>query len=629
MPDTLNTLSSLRILYVEDDKNTQEEVAFFLEPLVSQLYTASNGKEGYELYVLHSPDLIITDIQMPIMSGIDMIKKIRQNDSKTPIFITTAYNETDYLLNAINSGVNRYILKPVNFKILLDTIRDVCFYCTHQPYSVSIDQNGTILDASKNWSNLSGYTLDEMLNTPLHNYIDPKNHSVYDDFLSVLKSAEDHLKKKIVLIHKNKKEIETILYAAKVKSSDETTSVFELEFKTLSAYIHDEELLSKELKAERFLKELIKMNLLIYKEIAREEEKIMFLQHMADLFTQHGPFEFAFVAYTDDSQLVSINQQGHHRQIDIQALFPHSVPLSTIDCPMVEVMKHQKIVLIDNLSTFPNFDTKPFLMDNGIQSIAALPLHKKSRMEKKGTFCIMLKQSYTLNDEVLELFEAITEVINMGLQSIEDRTERETLEKQLKAELVERKKHEEIIEQLAFFDPLTQLPNRRLLSDHLIKTIASNKRNGHFSALLFLDLDNFKPLNDIHGHAIGDLLLIEAANRIKNCLRESDVVARFGGDEFVMILNDLGEDYTLSFEYAMAVGEKIRAMLAKPYFLPLSDSEETVITSFIEHQCTSSIGVTVFGAQEHEQNELIKQADTAMYQAKKRGRNQIVLYKDE
>jgi diguanylate cyclase (GGDEF)-like protein len=269
------------------------------------------------------------------------------------------------------------------------------------------------------------------------------------------------------------------------------------------------------------------------------------------------------------------------------------------------------------------------LIDNGIQSIAALPLHKKSRTEKKGTFCIMLKQSYSLNDEVLELFEAITEVINMGLQSIEDRTERETLEKQLKAELVERKKHEEIIEQLAFFDPLTQLPNRRLLTDHLTKTIASNKRNGHYSAILFLDMDNFKPLNDIHGHAIGDLLLIEAANRIKNCLRESDVVARFGGDEFVMILNDLGEDYTLSFEYAMAVGEKIRTMLAKPYFLPLSDSEETVITSFIEHQCTSSIGVTVFGAQEHEQNELIKQADTAMYQAKKRGRNQIVLYKDE
>jgi len=627
MPDTLNTLSSLRILYVEDDRNTQEEVAFFLEPLISKLYIASNGQAGYDLYVLHSPDLIITDIQMPIMSGIDMIKKIRKNDSKTPIFITTAYNETDYLLNAINSGVNRYILKPINFKILLDTIRDVCFYCTHQPYSVSIDQNGMILDASKNWSHLSGYTLEEMLNTSLHNYIDPKNQPVYDDFLSILNSAEDHLKKKIVLIHKNKKEIETILYAAKVKSSDETASIFELEFKTLSTYIHDEELLSKELKAERFLKELIKMNLLIYKEIAQEETKTEFLENVVDLFTGHDFFEFAFVAYTDNNHFVLISQQGHHKDINMHARFPHPVALSTIECPMGEVMKTQKIVLVDNLAAFPDFDTKPFLVDNGIQSIAALPLLKKSRTEKRGTFCIMLKQVYTLDDEVLELFEAIKEVINMGLQSIEDRIERETLEKQLKAELVERKKHEEIIEQLAFYDPLTSLPNRRLLSDHLSKTIASNKRNGHYSALLFLDLDNFKPLNDKHGHAVGDLLLIEVANRIKNCLRESDVVARFGGDEFVMILNELHEDYELSVEYAMSVGEKIRTALAQPYLLTLSNREEAVLSSFIKHHCTSSIGITVFGSQGYDHNELIKQADIAMYEAKELGRNQIALCK--
>ena len=628
MVNRLNTLSPLRILYIEDDKNTQEEVSFFLESLISHLYVASNGQEGYDLYILHSPDLIITDIQMPIMNGIDMIKKIRETDSLTPIIITTAYNETSYLLNAINSGVNRYLLKPIDFKILVDTIGEICFECIHQPYSLSIDASGMIVDASKNWSNLSGYTLDEMINTPLKDYIDSKNHSTYQDILSLLNSTKEHLKQKIVLLHKNNREIETVLYGVQAALHDDAPAIFELEFKTLSNYVHDEELLNKKLKGERFVKELIKMNLLIYKEIAQEETKADFLEHIADLFTCHDPFEFAFVAYTDNNRLVLISQQGHHEHINILSLFPHPVALSTIECPMAEVMKHQKIVLIDNLAAFPDFDTKPFLVDNGIQSIAALPLHKKSRTDKRGTFCIMLKQLYTLNDEVLELFEAITEVINMGLQSIEDRLEREKLANQLRLELAERQKHEKIIEQLAFYDPLTLLPNRRLLSDHLTKTIASNKRNGHCSALLFLDLDNFKPLNDKHGHAAGDLLLIEVANRIKSCLRESDVVARFGGDEFVMILNELHEDYKLSFEYAMSVGEKIRTALAKPYLLALSNSEETVLTSFIEHHCTSSIGITVFGSQRYDQNELIKQADIAMYKAKELGRNQIALYKN-
>jgi CheY-like chemotaxis protein len=192
--------ASLRILYIEDDKNTQEEVSFFLEPLVSNLYLASNGQEGLELYRLHAPDLIITDIQMPIMNGLDMIKEIRKNDSQTPIFITTAYNETTYLHDAINNGVNRYILKPINFKNLADTIHEFYPSSTNHPYSIVIDRNGIIVNAAKNWSDLTGYTLDELLKLPFEHFIALQDHTEFHRFLVNMDSPQEHLKQKIHLL---------------------------------------------------------------------------------------------------------------------------------------------------------------------------------------------------------------------------------------------------------------------------------------------------------------------------------------------------------------------------------------------------------------------------------------------
>ncbi len=112
----LHSLAQSTLLYIEDDAATREELAFFLGGLVSELFLATNGEEGYELFCSKRPDIIITDIQMPILNGIEMIQKIRQIDSETPILITSAYNETDYLLNAINIGVDRYILNRTSHR---------------------------------------------------------------------------------------------------------------------------------------------------------------------------------------------------------------------------------------------------------------------------------------------------------------------------------------------------------------------------------------------------------------------------------------------------------------------------------------------------------------------------------
>ncbi|OIR08663.1 cyclic di-GMP phosphodiesterase Gmr [mine drainage metagenome] len=201
------------------------------------------------------------------------------------------------------------------------------------------------------------------------------------------------------------------------------------------------------------------------------------------------------------------------------------------------------------------------------------------------------------------------------------------LNDQLSGEVAERKKMEEQIRQLAFHDTLTELPNRRLLLDRLEQTIAVSQRKNSYAALIFLDLDNFKPLNDMHGHVVGDLLLMEVARRLQSCVRESDTVARFGGDEFVVMLGDLGEGKSGSLTQARIVAEKILAAISGPYRFTLAQEGQTA--SDIEHYCTASIGVVVFTDHMGSPDDLIRWGDSAMYRAKMAGRNTIRFFESQ
>ncbi len=185
-------------------------------------------------------------------------------------------------------------------------------------------------------------------------------------------------------------------------------------------------------------------------------------------------------------------------------------------------------------------------------------------------------------------------------------------------EITERKRLEEQVHQLAFHDPLTHLANRRLMLDHLEQAMSASKRSQRHGALLFLDLDNFKPLNDTQGHGVGVLLLIEVAERLKACVREADTVARFGGDEFVVLLSELSTQPGEAAEQAVAIAEKVRTRLAEPYVLQSAPSAPS-----IRHECTASIGVAVFRGRDESQNAVIDRADAAMYRAKEEGRNRI------
>jgi diguanylate cyclase (GGDEF)-like protein/PAS domain S-box-containing protein len=182
----------------------------------------------------------------------------------------------------------------------------------------------------------------------------------------------------------------------------------------------------------------------------------------------------------------------------------------------------------------------------------------------------------------------------------------------LTEDITDHKAAEEKIQHLAFYDSLSSLPNRRLLMDRLKQALVSSARIGRAGALLFIDLDNFKNLNDTLGHDIGDLLLQQVAQRLDSSIREGDTVARLGGDEFVVMLLDLSEQPFEAAAQTETIGEKILAALSQPYQLEKNT-----------YRCTASIGVTLFYDNQQAADELMKQADIAMYQAKKAGRNAL------
>ncbi|MBU1195269.1 MAG: EAL domain-containing protein [Proteobacteria bacterium] len=186
-------------------------------------------------------------------------------------------------------------------------------------------------------------------------------------------------------------------------------------------------------------------------------------------------------------------------------------------------------------------------------------------------------------------------------------------------DITQRQQAENQIRRLALYDPLTGLANRRLLKDRIAHAIATSRRNLNYGAIIMLDMDNFKNLNDTKGHNVGDALLIEVAKRLTTCVRETDTIARLGGDEFVVVLEWLAGEKEKAHEKAMEVAQKIRKSLKENYVL----SDQSHI-----HHASASVGVALFKGGLKDVSELLKRADVAMYEAKDLGRNRVCFYNE-
>jgi diguanylate cyclase (GGDEF)-like protein len=235
------------------------------------------------------------------------------------------------------------------------------------------------------------------------------------------------------------------------------------------------------------------------------------------------------------------------------------------------------------------------------------PIHRRASVMNDALLVSVVRQ-HELNEALLlsavrqhELMDG-AEVLNVKLQ----------------AEIQERQWAEAAIEQLAFYDPLTDLPNRRLLMDRLHLALLACRRTMHHGAILFIDLDQFKTLNDTQGHHLGDLLLQQVAHRLTACVRECDTVGRLGGDEFVVIIQELSEDPIVANAQAKEVGRKLLDALNEPYLL-----------AGYEHRSTGSVGITLFSKERDSVEDLLKRADLAQYRVKMAGGSAIQFFDPE
>lgn len=193
--------------------------------------------------------------------------------------------------------------------------------------------------------------------------------------------------------------------------------------------------------------------------------------------------------------------------------------------------------------------------------------------------------------------------------------------------VVVKEKAEQSNMELALHDPLTSLGNRRMLENTLSLALRSGIHSKQIGAVVLIDLDDFKPLNDRYGHGIGDQLLVEVAYRLKECVKSEDTVVRMGGDEFVVSLNNLGTETRLARDNALAVAERILTEISRPFECLIFAIEGKQAQS-IQYQCTCSIGIAFFAGDEISQEKLLTNADLAMYKAKDQGRNRIVIHDD-
>ncbi|MDD2385053.1 MAG: diguanylate cyclase [Sulfurospirillaceae bacterium] len=221
--------------------------------------------------------------------------------------------------------------------------------------------------------------------------------------------------------------------------------------------------------------------------------------------------------------------------------------------------------------------------------------------------------------ELSEQFKHMVEYVHSTNLALEEKVQERT-----KGLLDSEQKLQQLLEkvqELAFYDALTHLPNRRMLEDRLNVELAKVKRTQKIGGLMFLDLDNFKPLNDAFGHNAGDCLLVEVAQRLLSVVREGDTAARFGGDEFIVLLSDIGNDVSTAHEKMQHVADKILEALSAPYTIDVH--YENGYNEILTHYCSVSIGLTLFNKHDTEKDKILQRADRAMYQAKTNGRNRI------
>ena len=551
----LDYLKKLSILYVEDDESIRALLCkFFLKRHGIELIPAVNGAEGLTLFKLHKPDVVITDISMPIMDGLTMSDAIRKINPNTPIILTTGFEESRYFQHAIDLDVTKYVTKPVNFDILESALLK-CTRVIRMELALQESEERLRLvlegaelafwdwdivkgcvNRNKMWAEMLGYTLEEINHSTKQwtDFIHP------DDREKAIKSIHDTLdglvkvhKIEYRMLHKDGS-VKWVLDHANVVKRDENGKPIRM------SGTHSD--ISEQKQAE--------IELHVAATVFESQEGMMITDSAGIILKINRAFTKITGYYAADviGKTPRVLQSGLHDDVFYDLLWES---VNATGEWKGEIWNKRK-----NGEIYPEWLT-----------ITAVKSH---------------------DDDVI-----VTHYVGTLL------------------DITERKNRENQIHQLAFYDSLTDLPNRRLLTERLKQSISIERRAKKQLAVMMMDLDKFKAVNDTFGHAAGDELLKQAAVRIKSHLRDNDTVARLGGDEFVVILADVHNQKDAKY-----VAHLLIKNLMQPFVLTQSDNVEI----------GASIGISFFPQDGEDGEVLMNKADIALYQAKRNGRCCFVCY---
>ncbi|NJD05058.1 MAG: diguanylate cyclase, partial [Methylococcaceae bacterium] len=556
-------LKTLKVLYVEDEDGIREQLEQFLKRRCGEVFTATNGRKGLDAMDRRQPDIVVTDILMPVMDGLKMCEVIRASSPQTPIIITTAFEEPHYFHRAIELGVQQYVAKPIDPEILEQALlnsaralransalREVeeryrlLFKLSHIAISISdadhcdgrepiegavgvIQLEAHLLDCNEAFLRLVGFEDMETL----------RRHS----FLDLL--AADHV----------------ALFQSVIRE-ELLVRGFTREFEV--------ELLQRDQTPTPVVVQLI----LRRDEAGQPQEVWAVMRDITEQRRAEEQFRLSSSVFEFSQDAIMITDADNH---------------------IVSV--NQAFCRITGYSHEEALGRNPKLLSSG----------RHDRDYYAGLWA-SLHQSGHWQGEIWnrrKSGEIYAEWLSISV--VKDRHGKVTHHIAIFSDISIYKEATRHIEFLAHYDPLTGLPNRSLFMDRLEQSLKSAARQRGRAAVLFLDLDRFKNVNDSLGHAVGDSLLIQVAKRISSCLRDTDTVARLSGDEFAIVMTGL--------EAATDAGHVARKALAV--------MEQSFQVEGHELSVTTSIGISLFPEDGRDGETLLKNADAAMYSAKQNGRN--------
>jgi diguanylate cyclase (GGDEF)-like protein/PAS domain S-box-containing protein len=564
--ETTYGLLDISVLYVEDELEAREMLSRMLAMNYPgmKLYLADNGAAGLELFKQIKPQIVMTDINMPVMNGIAMAREIKAIDPDAVIVAVTAHSDTSYLLSAIEIGIHHYVLKPVNYAELFGVIDRIVEKTMlkrlvgeqlekirRREQQLSEAQKITHL-GSWEWDLTSRRTVwsDEMYRIL---GLEPESVAAsYRSFLQRVHPADRKALAKLVrqlfanapgpnshyFRVQRPDGTARIVRGQLDLSSDETGKPV-----SLIGTLHD---VTEQKWAEAALR-------------ASEQRFARIFQATPDLLS---------ITSFEDGSFLEVNE-AFLRALGYQRAEVLGQPAAQLEVWADERERAEMLRMLAEQGEVRDLEVR---------------YRSKAGEELWG---LVSAESMEMNGKqyILTLFKDISE----------------------------RKRMEDTIKHQAQHDALTDLPNRKLFMDFLALELAQARRNRRFLAVLFLDLDRFKQINDTLGHAAGDLLLQAVAQRLKRCVRESDTVARIGGDEFNVLMPDMAQSDDVG-----TVVRKIMGVFQHPFLL-----------DNVEIDATTSVGISMFPEDGDSCEELVQKADSAMYVAKQTSGNSYQFYNEE